>query len=255
MVLNMYENEFPNNVQQSTTAHQNIPTNNKNTMQKKRKKKKNSGKSFVRLVVCLIISIFSFLVLTATQSYILKNKITETIVIASKDLTINTEITKDNIQTYFKEIERDSTQVSSNNYKSLDDIPEGILNDNILKGEEILKKDIIDKQTCLEYLDNDEVVEMSLKLSDIGNIVGGTIRPGDLVNISCINNVLDEAELLFSKVYVKNVFDSAGGEVKRGDDVSAMTLIILVSPEMEEYIYSKMCNGDLKISRYSLSYN
>lgn len=230
-------------------------------LQHKKGKKKNAKpkkeKSLTRFVVCLIIAIFSFVALMGVQSYILRNKQTTPIVVCSVDsIPINTVITKNNIHKYFEVIERDSFQITENNYNSLDDVPEGIIADKMCKNQELLTTNIRSNDEILDYLEGSEVVEMSIKVSDIGDVVGGKLRAGDLVNISFIDSKTGEADLLYSKVYVKQALNSSGETLSADSKTtSATTIILLVNPSMEESIYSALSYGDIKFSRYSLEYN
>jgi hypothetical protein len=240
----MDTNNTPNNFSQNTSPQ---------ALGKKGKKEK----SLTRLVVCLLIAIFSFVALMGVQSYILRNKQTTPIVVCSVDeIPMNTVLTKENIAKYFTVIERDSFQTTKKNYSSLSDIPEGILADDMCKNQELLKTNIRDNKEVLGYLDGSEVMEMSIKVADIGDVVGGMLRGGDLVNISYVDSKTNESTLLYSKVYVKQALNSSGETVSRNNtSASATTIILLVNPAMEEEIYAAISNGDVKLSRFSFEYN
>lgn len=224
---------------------------------KKKDKKQKKEKSLTRLVVCLIIAIFSFVALMGVQSYILRNKQTTPIVVCAVDnIPMNTVITKDNVDDYFMIIERDTFQITKNNYNSLDDVPEGLIIDVMCKNQELLKTNIRNNDEVFEYLSDSEVVEMSIKVSDIGDVVGGMLRTGDLVNISYVDSKTNEATTLYSKVFVKQALNSSGEPIsKNNSSASATTIILLVNPLMEEEIHSAISSGDVKFSRYSFEYN
>ena len=239
-------------LQQSTSAQINTFKGNK-----KKNKQHKKEKSLTRLVVCFIIAILSFVALMGVQSYILRNKQTTPSVVCSVDnIPSNTVITKNNVNKYFTVIERDTFQITKNNYNSLEDIPEGILADEMCKNQELLKTNIRSNDEIFEYLEDSEVVEMSIKVSNIGDVVGGMLRTGDLVNISYVDSKTNEATTLYSKVFVKQALNSSGEPISKSNStISATTIILLVNPSMEETIYAASSSGDIKISRYSLEYN
>lgn len=104
-------------------------------------------------------------------------------------------------------------------------------------------------------------LEVSVGTGTISQIVGGTIREGDMVNISSVKGcyVTGEdgnstytytAEPIVEKAYVTRTFTAAGERVDSQDTEQPVTVInIIISAEQEEAFNIALAEGTLRISR------
>ena len=194
--------------------------------------KQKKSKSLLRVVLCLFMGLIAFVALVMVNSELSKTSLTGDIVV------------------YFKVINTDISLITAGCYETLDSIPEGVVANDLICDEILYSKDMEKKSDLLKYLENeDNVIEMSVKVTDLSDAVGGTIRTGDLINISCVDSNLKYSELLYSNVYVKQALASDGTEISKDSSTAAVTLVILVSEDMEQNIYSELSHGLLKISK------
>lgn len=104
-------------------------------------------------------------------------------------------------------------------------------------------------------------VEVSVGTNAIAQIVGGTIREGDLVNISTVKKNYTQteqgigkesyrAEPVVTKAYVTRTFTSAGVSVSSEDTTQPVTVINILIPAEEEAAFNAALEeGNLRISR------
>lgn len=103
-------------------------------------------------------------------------------------------------------------------------------------------------------------VEVSIGTNAIAQVVGGTIREGDLVNISTVRlrtkmfqengqNGYETVPVAF-KAYVTETFTSSGISVSSEDDTQPVTVINILIPASEEAaFYEALEEGILRVSR------
>lgn len=212
--------------------------------------KEKKSKSLTRLILSVIIGIFVYCALLAAETWFLRDVETSKAVVLTQNLSKGTVINNENKTEYFEVVDIYSNYVTDDNFKSIDDIPDGVLTSNMNTFETLLKKDIDKKDDLLSYIPNDSaIIEMSVKVSDLGNAVGGLIRAGDLINISIVDSSSKISEPLYKNVYVEKSLDSSGNNIEKTADTAATIIVILVDEEMEQTINNGIANGTLKISR------
>lgn len=115
-----------------------------------------------------------------------------------------------------------------------------------------------DKEAAAEW---ENTVEVSVGVGSIAQIVGGTIREGDQVNISTVKETgkdmgdgMTAREFInipiIQKAYVTQTFTSAGTVVSSKDKEQPVTVInILIPAENEDAFNKALVSGTLRISR------
>lgn len=213
--------------------------------------KSGEKKSLARFILSLMIAVLLFGGLVTFEKWALSKTETEPVLKCKVDLIPEgTEINQDNIKDFFYVAFDNSMFVTEANFKDFKDVPTGILACDFVKEESLLNKDITNKEDLLTYISpSEKTVEIAIKVSDIGDAVGGLLRGGDLVNISFVSKVKESSELLYSGVYVEKVFDSAGSEITRDNEDPATIIILLVSESMESEINAALANNTVKLSK------
>jgi hypothetical protein len=204
-------------------------------------------KNFGRIIISLIVSIVIFIGLLVIQQTILAPNGTSKVYISNNTIDKGTLINLDNVDKLFKEKKVDGELKVSNAVIDKKDLINKIANTEIEKGSVISNSSFIDKDNVLSKIKN--MVETSIKVNDISEVVGGTLRTGDIVNISTVNQITKESESVLENVYVNKVFASDGREINRSDKTSAMTINILISKEDEQKLNKKIILGTIRISK------
>lgn len=207
-------------------------------------KKKNFGK----VVISLIIAIILFVALLFIESKVIAPNGTTNVVIATSDIDKGVVITSENVNTYFKEKENvDGELEVSNSIKSLDELIDTKVNSNINKGEVVSQNDVLDKESILA--DIQDPIEVSLKVEDISQMVGGTVREGDMIDISVVDEISLENKAVLSNVYVNKAFGADGVEISRDNSTSVLVVNIIISKEDEAILNSSLETGVVRISK------
>lgn len=169
------------------------------------------------------------------------------IIVAKTDIKENQLITDKNYNEFFEYIDRDSLLISKNTVTSEDDIINHVVKDVVIKGNGISKENLLDKDSLLLKLDNP--VEFTLMASDIGQVVGGLVREGDIINIGVVNETTKEYEEAKSYAYVDKTLRSDGTLIDRAEEGTAVAINIIASKDDKAVIESKIATGKLVISR------
>ncbi|MCM1045764.1 MAG: hypothetical protein NC417_09650 [Candidatus Gastranaerophilales bacterium] len=92
-----------------------------------------------------------------------------------------------------------------------------------------------------------EPVIASLKAEDLCQVVGGVLRSGDYVHIYAVGED-GQAHLVWSDVFVEQVFDNAGNTISVEDHVtSAQRLNVYLDRNDVEAFYSQLAGGSLRV--------
>ena len=206
-------------------------------------KKKNFKKTTISLLVAIIV----FFGLLVIESNILTPNGTSKVLIATDEIQKGVEINSNNIDTYFK-VKNVDGELSVTNYISdKEDLLNLISNETINKGQVISANNFVDKDDFLSKIENP--VEVSFKVTDISQTVGGILRQGDIIDISVINSTTNEVEKVLSEVYVAKAMSSDGQELTREQELSAMVINIIISSQDEEKLNSKLNLGTIRVSK------
>lgn len=206
-------------------------------------KKKNFKKTTISLLVAIIV----FFGLLVIESNILTPNGTSKVLIATDEIQKGVEINSNNIDTYFKVKNVDGELAVTNYISDKEDLLNLISNETINKGQVISANNFVDKDDFLSKIENP--VEVSFKVTDISQTVGGILRQGDIIDISVINSTTNEVEKVLSEVYVAKAMSSDGQELTREQELSAMVINIIISSQDEEKLNSKLNLGTIRVSK------
>lgn len=216
-------------------------------MKERKKKESRQGVSRMRMggaVAALVASVAIFITMVQMEKNILTQYEKETIYTAATEIPRGQLITADNYQQYFSEQQLDKSCIPPTALNSpgqvtglvaVYDIEPGIL----LTGGMFQEMDSILKEMR-------EPVVAGFKAEDIYQVAGGVLRAGDRVNIYSVKE--GETGLVWSNVFVQQVFDASGTAISNGDTVTAAQRInvYLNVTEVQDF-YTELAGGSLRV--------
>lgn len=209
---------------------------------------KNKGeKKFGKIAISLIISIILFVGLLVLESNITSPNGKVEVVKAVDNIKEGTVIDESNKDSLFEVVTVDGSLDFETALRKTDDLIGGIIDTEIKKGEIISSERLIDKDSVLGKIEYP--VETSVRVTDISQVVGGTLREGDIIDISVVNSTTTENEKVLEGVYVSKAFSSDGVEVDRNSELSVLTVNIIVSPEDEAKLNQAIELGTIRVSK------
>lgn len=207
------------------------------------KSKQSSIKSVILIIVILIMAVvimFGVRVLGAGKN----------IVVAKRDISAGTVINEDNVS----DILTFSKSKEEGDFLEIEDL-------SLLYGK-IISKDIkadsiiSDKILLDEYAPISNIadpVTIGIRADDAASFVAGTVRQGDIINVSVIDNTTKKCETILKNVYVSGAYLDDGSAAT--DSGCATILNILVDSSMESLVNEKISNGMVRISRMGCDSN
>lgn len=205
-------------------------------------------KKFGMLLLGLLASLILFIALIVIQEKIVSPNGNVKVVIATKDIDKDIAeeggITEANVDQYFKIKDKVDGELDvENSISSLDDLIDKIPTEKILKGQVVSMNKFIDKDSVLAEIS--DVVEVSIKATDVSQVAGGIIKAGDLINISIISEVSKSSERILNNVYVSKTFTNEAEQVEGKPQV---ILNIYISKEDEKKLNDAIAKGNLRVS-------
>lgn len=200
------------------------------------------------ILLSLLAAVVIFLALIGVQNKMIYPNGAELVYCAKKPISKNTEITNKNISVYFekKKVNRDIlVEGAINSEKSIINM---YVTDDILKGEQISCKKldkISDKTKNIKNL-----VEYSIKFSDISQVVGGTLREGDIIDIILTETGQDKVitQTKLQNVVIDKAIAADGSIISRdnGSGKSATVLTLDLSAEDAHKLDNAVASGNIK---------
>ena len=214
----------------------------------KAEKKKKPLKKWIwngSIVAALVASLIVFSVMLQVEKRMLTQYERGIIYVAAKEIPEGQLITHENYLEYFEKCLLDRSVIPATavceeaqvaNLVAAVRIEEGVL----LTEGMFEKLDEITAELKTPVL-------AGLKADDLYQMVGGILRAGDRINIYSVNQE-NQAELVWSDVYVQQVFDNAGKSIPNADTGTAVQRInvYLNGADVEE-LYSKLAAGSLRV--------
>lgn len=209
-----------------------------------RDKKVKSEKKIVTLVISLLLAIVVFIGLIIVQKNVVSPNGHATVYVATQNLDRGTLITKDNVNSLFKTEVVDGNLKVSNSVENKNKLIDHIVTQKINQGTVVANNYFLDKNDVLSKID--KPTEVSFTTNDVSNVLGGTIRQGDLINISIIND--KRSKELLHNAYVSKVFAQDSKEIGRNDDKPAMTINVIIPGSLVQEFNTGVSNGNVRVS-------
>lgn len=204
-------------------------------------------KNLIIIITCTITTIILFLALLSVQNKMLKPNGTSKVYIAKRNIEKGTVFVSENIDSLVLEKEIDKSLVVSEVVTSKEQFKNKIANNDIIKNEIISNKRLLDKDSILKKIKDPR--ELSIKFNDIGQVVGGTIREGDIVDLAIIDSVTNEIIKNFNNIYVDKVLSSDGAVISRNDNNSALGLNFIMSSSEVIKFNNNIGKGMVRVSK------
>jgi hypothetical protein len=183
----------------------------------------------ISLAVCF--AIVAFVALVYINSRVIgRNDSVETVV-AMKNIAHNTEITKQNINDYFKIEKVSSDLVTDKTLKSLDGLVGKYVSSDIIYEKALVNSQMFSsKKDIVENFNNP--VRMSFSVGSFSDAVCGRIRSGDIVDIYCVSSL--KSQNILKNAYVENVYDSSGIKIENWNSTTSATAFTVIIEGGEE---------------------
>lgn len=197
-----------------------------------KKENKNTGISSgkkgiaMKLLGSFLVAVALFGVLVGVEKNLLSDYEKVSVVLCKIDVPKGTKITKENVSQYFYDYEVDIALVNDTCIKDKNEVIDTVV-EKSLSAHEILRKDDCTKEAEI-YNKFSNPVEASITATNPGDIVSGTIRRGDYVDIAVVNKDTLEYDLMLKKVYVVDAFTSTGEMVSENAEGTAATMLTVV---------------------------
>lgn len=208
-----------------------------------KKEKQESG--FGKFLIAFVLAMFVFIILLVIQSNVMNKTKTVSVLVAKSEVPAKTDISKDNYKNYFEVAERIEVQlpegtILESDVKKIDGVT---ITDDLVQGEILNNNDFVNTEDFISYLGEDKV-KVGFGLSDLPNLLCGTLRRGDVIDITVIyyqdNDQMSKPKAItLSDIVVEKAYDSAGVEIQ--DDVTTASMFtFILTPEQNKTLNSMM---------------
>lgn len=198
------------------------------------------------VAAAFVAAIMVYLILLNVEKNALSNYEKGSVLAAQKDIIHGVVFTKENIPLYFEEVQIDQRLIPSAAVTDKEQLIGMLAGFNIDKGS-ILTSSMLNMQ-------NEEIAAMKqpviagFKADDLFQVVSGTLRTGDKINIYTVEEDFKTAYLVWENILVQQVFDTAGVTILAQDQNTAAARInILLEQDSVEQFYSELARGSLRV--------
>jgi hypothetical protein len=202
-------------------------------------------------IISLIITVTSFTFILYIERKIYNpNGSSEVYVAKINKIEKGYVINKKNFDHLFKLEERRNEQIVPNPIKNKEDLMDTVINENIYKNEVVSSSMLSKVDDELDEIDDKR--EISIKGSDISDVVGGELREGDKIDImmtySSSNKVITETKI--KSAYVSKTYSSDGSIITRdSQDKPATTINVIVSANDADVLENAINVGKIKVDK------
>lgn len=213
----------------------------------KLKKKEKQRKNILpgAIIIGILVSAIIYIVMLNMEKNMLTAYEKGTIYVASKSIPKGIEIEESNYIDFFapKEIDKSIIPTSAiTNKKQLI----GLVPSNKIDEGTLITSGMFESINEITK-DMKEPVIAGFTVNDIYQVAGGTLRAGDRIHIY---NVKEDntAVLIWSNIYVKQVFDKTGASIPNTNSTAAAQIINIYmdSSDIEQF-YSDIAIGSLRV--------
>ena len=196
------------------------------------------------IIAALIASFAIFAAMVQIEKNVLTQYEKGTIYAAAREIPQGQLITEDNYSQYFTEKQLDLSCIPDTALSSPDQVSELAAVYTIEQGVLLTRGMFQSMDEILAQMK--QPVVAGFKAEDIYQVAGGVLRAGDRVNIYSVRE--DGASLVWSRVYVQQVFDASGNTIPSGDTVTAAQRVNVCLDEADvEDFYTQLAGGSLRV--------
>ncbi len=197
------------------------------------------------IVLALLAAIITYAVMIHAETKALQAYEKNTIYVAAKEIPEGMMITADNVAQYFTIEELDKNLIPDSALKEPKQLEGLVPQYNIDEGTLITSGMFESINEITKDMENPVIAGFSV--NDLYQVVGGTLRAGDRINIY---NVDEEgvAVPVWNNVYVQQVFDNTGVAIDNADETMAAQRVNVYMDNADvEKFYSELEVGTLRV--------
>lgn len=199
----------------------------------------------IAIIAALVASLAVFGAMMQMEHNMLADYEKVPVIVAGKKIPRGTVITAENRGDYFAEIEMDKKVVPANELISWEEA-EGMVAEIEIAPGVLLADGMFETMEEITAEMTSPVIA-GLRAEDLYQIVGGTLRTGDRINIYHITEE-GEVSLDWKKLYVQEAFDNGGNSIPASDShTPAQRLNVYLNEQDVEMFYSELEKGNLRI--------
>lgn len=221
----------------------------KSSIEKNKDKKPKKKLSIKGLVLSLILTIVLFFVLLTVETSILDDYAKEKRVFAKTDIPAGTELTSQNVETYFMEFETDAKLVQEKGVRTKQELAGYVTTRNIEKNEAATTASSFAVSKDSLFLGMDKPVEIGFKADDISQVVGGTLRNGDRIDVNVVNKETQINETIIEGAYVSKAFDTSGNYVDKAGVTPTTVITVIMDEKNIPEFNEKLGSGLIRVSK------
>lgn len=213
--------------------------------------KKSGNGIALKLLGCLMIAAALFAVLLNVEKKALSDYEKKVTVICKEQIPMGTRITEANVDRYFSNYEVDVKLVHENAVEDKNELL-GTVSARTMDSNEIVKSDDFTKESSI-YSKFTEPVETSFTAENPGDVVSGSIRSGDFVDIAVVDKDTLEYRIQLENVYVLNAYTGTGELVAKDAVNTPATMLTIVEEKASlDAFYSALEKGNVIVSKVSI---
>ncbi len=186
-----------------------------------------------RKKMTLIVAIFAAILVIIIQSYLINQRPTKMVLIASNEINMGDFLTAENT----KEMEVNETDF--NDYEYIADYKGMVAVKNHLPGQLILKRSVVEESEYIAVEDDQRLVTIKLSIEEADGWCG---EIGEIVEVSHFDKDKINPLKIFKGVRVYNLL-----RINENDDYPAFA-VMLVTEEQRDYILANRNIGIFEIS-------
>lgn len=214
----------------------------------KREQKNKTQKTWIwngGIVAALVAAVAVFLVMLQMQENMLSQYEKDVIYVVAKEIPKGQVITAKNYDAYMEQKELDKGVVPETALKTVEQI-DGLAALYDIEPGTLLTLGMFEQLNQVTAQMQEPVIA-GFKAEDMYQVVGGTLRAGDRIHIYNVdeNGI---ATLVWSDVYVQQVFDSAGMIISNNDEITVAQRVNVYMDKVDvELFYSELAVGALRV--------
>ena len=216
-------------------------------MREKRKKEKRLSIKKLQtggIIAALVASVAVFAAMVQMEKNVLTQYEKGVIYIAAREIPQGQLITEDNYTQYFREQQLDKSCIPPTALSAPEQVTELVAVYDIEQGVLLTQGMFQQMDVILEEMDRPVVA--GFKADDIYQVAGGVLRAGDRVNIYSVRE--EGTSLVWSQVFVQQVFDASGSVILSGDSATAAQRINVCLDEADVAdFYAQLAGGSLRV--------
>lgn len=197
------------------------------------------------IAAALVAAVVVFIVMLQMEENMLAQYEKDSIYVVTKEIPKGQVITKANYEEYMTLAELDKGMVPQTALGSIQQI-EGLAALYDIETGTLLTQGMFEELNQVTAQMQEPVIA-GFKAEDMYQVVGGTLRAGDRINIYNVDEN-GMAIPVWSNVYVQQVFDSSGTTIASSDAVTAAQRVnVYMDGADAERFYSELASGTLRV--------